>query len=228
MKNSFVTKSAHENANPYLKGSEGKRLWDDRYMNMNGAIKRWQLAFFMSSLIVLVLIFSLVKVSKESHVEPFVVETNEGMPYAIKAMNPTSLQDEKIINFAINQFIINTRTVLSDPKAEELLLTKSYAYGADSALETLQDYFEKNNPYQIAQKYTVSVNIINAMPLSDHTWQVTWDEIQHFQSNSEPSVTTRWMANVSYKLGEVNPKFMNDNPFGLYMTDITWSQSQTH
>jgi type IV secretory pathway TrbF-like protein len=160
-------------------------------------------------------------------VQPFVVETDKGVPYAIRPVDATlSANDQRLINFALDQFIINTRTVLGDPKAEGMLLDKAYAYAADGALDTLQSWFSQNNPYETAKKQTVSVNIVDAMPLSKNTWQIIWDETTHANGGGSPPTTTRWMANVSYRIGEVNPKFINQNPFGLYVTDVSWSKSQ--
>ncbi len=216
-----------EITNPYIKGAEGKKLWNDRYFNMKDSIKRWQTAFFAVSLIAILLTLVVAKIATESHVEPFVVETSQGMPYAVKPMQSSlSANDQRLVNFAINQFIINTRSVLSDSNAESTLLNKSYAYAADQALQTLTAYFAKNNPYDISKKYTVSVNIVNAMPLSKNTWQVTWDETQNFQDSETPSITQRWMADVTYHFGDINKAFINENPFGLYVTKISWSQSQ--
>ena len=217
----------NETTNPYVKGAEGKKLWDDRYFNMKESIKRWQMAFFAVSVMAITLTLAIAKMATQSRVQPFVVETSQGMPYAIKALQPSmSSTDQRLINFAINQFIVNTRSVLSDESAQAALLNKSYAYAAEDALQTLRDYFSRNNPYDVAKKYTVSVAIINAMPLSPHTWQITWDETQHFQDSTTPPVTQRWMADVTYQFGEINKAFINDNPFGLYVVKISWSQSQ--
>ena len=138
-----------EITNPYVKGAEGRKLWNDRYFNMKDSIKRWQMAFFAVSIIAIILTLVVAKISTESHVEPFVVETSQGMPYAVKPMQSSmSSNDQRLVNFAINQFIINTRSVLSDASAEAALLNRSYAYAANDALQTLRDYFANNNPYE--------------------------------------------------------------------------------
>ncbi len=54
-------------------------------------------------------------IATTTKVQPFVVETHEGMPYAIAPMQGTSIHDQRLINFAINQFILNARTVVQDP-----------------------------------------------------------------------------------------------------------------
>ena len=73
----------------------------------------------------------------------------------------------------------------------------------------------------MAQRATVSVSIISSLPLSSHLWQVMWDETVHLTEGN--AKTTRWIANVTYQLGEVNPQFMHANPFGLYITEVSWT-----
>lgn len=211
--------------NPFVKGAAGRKEWNDRYMNMSNMIRQWQLAFFAAIIAVMVLAFVVVKIATESKVQPFVVETNNGMPYAVKQMDATSLHDQKLINYAINQYIINARTVISDGQAQKNLLNKLYAYTANNALNFLQVYYQQNNPFQIASKYTVTVNIVNSLPLSANTWQVTWDEVKHSVNGSNELGTTRWVANLTYQFGDVNPHFITDNPFGFYITQMTWSQN---
>ena len=213
--------------NPYVKGSEGRAEWNDRYMNMKQMNQRWQLAFFIAILAVIVLAIVLGKIATESKVQPFIVETNNGMPYAIKPMQAVSVQDQRVINFAVNQFILNARTVVNDTDTEKNLLNKVYAYSANDAISFLHDYYQKNNPFELASQYYVTVNIVNSLSMSKNTWQVTWDETRHSTTGGNSLGTSRWMANLTYKLGDVNQKFISDNPFGFYITQVTWSQSQS-
>jgi type IV secretory pathway TrbF-like protein len=212
--------------NPFVKGSEGRAEWNDRYMNMKQMIRCWQLAFFAAIIAVVVLAIVLGKIATESKVQPFVVETNNGMPYAIKPMEKISSQDQRLINFAVNQFIINARTIINDSDAEKALLNKLYAYTANNAINFLHDYYQKSNPFELASQYSVTVSIVNSLPISKNTWQITWDETKHSTNGGSILGTSRWVANVTYKVSDVNSNFIADNPFGLYITEITWSQNQ--
>jgi len=209
--------------NPYVKGAEGQKTWDDRYGSMQQSLKLWQLAFFSALITIAVLGGMLSYVSAISKVQPFVVETHEGRPYAIAPMQSISLHDERIINFAINQFVIHARTVVHDPEAQKALLDKVYAYSANQTLPFLHDYYQKHNPFEIAQHSIVNVNIVSSLPMSKDTWQITWDETERSVTDGAVIKTARWIANVTYQLGEVNPHFMLDNPFGLYITQIVWT-----
>jgi type IV secretory pathway TrbF-like protein len=216
---------SHAIENPYVKGAEGRKEWNDRYENMRASICTWQKAFFCSITISIIFALLSVKMATSSRVQPFVVETNNGMPYAVKPMANMSLQDKRLINFAINQFIINSRTIVTDAEAEKVLLNKVYAYSANETINFLHDYYQKHNPLDLSTQYTISVNIVNALPLSHDSWQIIWDETKRSANGGNSLGVTRWMANVTYKFGDVNERFMNDNPFGFYVTQISWSQS---
>jgi type IV secretory pathway TrbF-like protein len=108
---SQTTKSGLQN--PYVKGAEGRAEWNDRYMTMKQAIQRWQRAFFMAMVVIIIFSIVIAKIAAESKVQPFVVETTNGMPYAVKSMQALSIRDQRLINFAINQFIVNARTIIS-------------------------------------------------------------------------------------------------------------------
>lgn len=210
--------------NPYTDGAAGRKEWNDRYMNIAKSKKNCQIGMFVALIAVVILVLALTKLALSSRVQPFVIDTNNGMPYAMQPLSATSIHDNKIINFVANQFIINSRTILSDSDAETQMLNKVYAYAGDSAIKTLHDYYQANNPLEASQKYKIDINIINSMPLGKNTWQVVWDETKRANDGSEES-KTRWMADLTYQFGQVNSKFINDNPFGLYITNITWSQS---
>lgn len=222
----MINLKLHNTQNPYLKGAEGRKEWNDRYMNMTNAIRHWRYAFFCS--LIIIIIFSLVvaKLALSTKVQPFIVETSHGMPIAIKSLKSGSVYDHRLINFAINQFIINARTVLSDISAEKTLLNKVYAFSANETITYLQSYYQKNNPFDLALDYSVTVRIVNSLPIGKDTWQVVWDEEKRSRIPGSPIQLTRWMAHLTYKLGDINQQFMMDNPFGFYITQVSWSQSQ--
>lgn len=212
--------------NPYVLGASGKKAWDDRYRNMSIAVRNWQLAFAAAMALLLISVVVMAKMSMKSKVQPFVVETTQGMPVAIKALTSISNKDQKLINFSINQFIINARSIIGDSQAEKNMLDKVYAYSANNTVAFLADYYHSNNPFELASQYTVSVNIVHALPISNNTWQVTWDEVKRSASSGGIMDTSRWTADVTYQLGDVDPNYINDNPFGLYVTQLSWTPSK--
>jgi type IV secretion system protein VirB5 len=214
-------------SNPYTSDALGKKEWNDRYMNMAIAIRNWQIAFFVSIVMSLVLALVVGKIATESHVQPYIVQTNNGMPLNIQSMVELSSKDKQTLAYyAVSQFIENARTVITDNDAQKTLVDKVYAYAADDSLNYLKDFYENNNPLLINSKYTVSVNNVTPMLLSNNTWQVTWDETKRDITSGELISTSRYLANLSYQFGNVNSKFITENPFGLYITQMSWSQIQ--
>ncbi len=211
--------------NPYVKGAEGQKAWDDRYGSMQQSIQHWRIAFFTALMMSVLLVGTVAYMATTSKVQPFVVETHEGMPYAIASMSSISIKDQRLINFAINQFILNARTVVHDSEAQKKLLDKVYAYSANQTLSFLHDYYQKNNPFEISAHAIVTATIVSSLPIAKDTWQITWDETERSIVDNNTTKTTRWIANVTYQLGEVNPHFMVDNPFGLYITQINWTEA---
>lgn len=220
----FKLKKVATLTNPYVKDAEGQKVWNDRYGSMQQSLRLWQFAFFSALMTNAVLGGMLGYVSASSKVQPFIVETHEGMPYAIAPMRSISPHDQRLINFAINQFIINTRTVVNDSEAQKALLDKVYAYSANQTITFLHDYYEKNNPFERAAHSTITASIVSSLPMSKDTWQITWDETEHNLTDGNSNKTTRWVANVTYQLGEVNPHFMTANPFGFYITQLAWTE----
>src|SRR5438309_392415 len=92
--------------NPYVKESEGQKVWNDRYFNMKDTIHHWQWAFLGSMIVLIIFAFVIAKMASESRVEPFVVETKDNAPYEVKPMQPLSIKDSRLIHFAVNQFIV--------------------------------------------------------------------------------------------------------------------------
>lgn len=206
--------------NPYVPQQAGRREWNDRYMNLSYAIRNWQLAFLSVAIALILSLLLIAKLISENRIVPFVVETNKGIPISIEKLDALKSRDPMLVNFALNEFIINTRSVVSDHAAQKRILEKAYAYSADDALNFLRDYFEKNNPFEGAGERGVSVSIVSSMPVSPNTWQIIWDETK--KEADGVASNHRYMANIEFKWGKVEPKFLMDNPFGIYVTHLSW------
>jgi type IV secretion system protein TrbF len=214
--------------NPYV-GEAGRNEWNDRYGLMAHHTRLWQGAFGFAMVAVIALTVGIVKVSSESKIQAYAVETSQGEPVTIhpmQAMGSEAVSETALIHYAINNFIIDSRTVVSDTEAQKRLLNTAYAYATDKARIFLNGYFRQNSPFEQVAQNTVSVNIVNFLPLSPHTAQLTWDEVKRSSLNGEVMGKSRWIANITYRRGDVNPKHVMENPFGIYITDVSWSENQ--
>lgn len=210
--------------NPYLDRTCGRKIWNDRYMNLSKARRHWQGAFFVLSLITLILLINIFTLSTQSKIKPVVVELNKGLPVGILPVSDNIPGRDKLTEFAINQFITNARTILSDSEAEKLLLTKTYAFSAEETLNFLRDYYNEHNPFERAGSSTVQVVILNSLKIGNQTWQVTWDEVEKSKVGEATLNQARYMATLTTQQGEPSPKFLQENPFGIYITHLAWSK----
>ncbi len=204
--------------NPFI----GRHEWNDRYMNMAKAVRNWQLAFLLSMLLALGLFLELIRLNHSSRIQPLAVETCQGVPTKILPVSNKLPHPEALVNYALSQFIINARTIIADTQAQKTLLNKVYAYSADKTIAFLHDYYHENNPFNLSSNYTTQINIINTLAISEHTWQVTWDE--RTQGLNTGDTTQRYIANLSFRFGKINERFIEDNPFGIYITALSWAQ----
>ncbi len=219
-------KAAKSVENPYTSGAPGRREWNDRYFNMKSAIKQLQIVSYAMLGLVAIFAFLMVREANKVKVEPFVVEMSDGMPIAIKDMSEGDPNDSRIILFALEQFIVNARSVVSDDTAEKAMLAKAYAYASDKAVTFLDEYYKENDPFNIAASYTTSIDIVNTLKVGDSTYQITWDETERNNSNGAVINKTRWIGDVTYHMGDVDRRFVKDNPFGLYVSQLSWSQNK--
>lgn len=230
----FFTKRAAENANskdkkttnPYTKDGIGSKATDDRYMNLATSKRNWQIAFFIALGVIALQDVQLGRVAVHSKVEPWLVELNNGQ--VVNAVRGTPLdpsEKNKLIQIYLSTYIIDARTVINDEVAEKKLLDKVYARTSDKATVYLNDYYDKNDPFRAAASYTVSPDIVNKLQLSDNTWQITWDEKRRSVVDGSLMGVNRYVAQLTYRQAEPSPDQMNNNPFGIFITSLTWSQS---
>lgn len=77
-------------------------------------------------------------------------------------------------------FIRQARSVSSDPQVEQHALNSLLAHTRDAADHFLDEYYHSDdaarNPFQIAQKQTVSVQIDSILKISTKSYEVRWTE----------------------------------------------------
>lgn len=221
--NKKIKKKHKENQNPYLNHS-GKRIWNDRYLNLSQARKHWQyMTIFLgtANIFLLILIF---KLSTASSIRPFVVELSKGMPIGIASSKEGLPDNEKLTEYAINEFITNSRSIVGECEAQKHLLDKTYAFSANDTLNFLREYYTKHNPFEKAETVSVEVNVLNCLKIGKKMWQVTWDEIEKSKEGSSLVNESRFIGTLMIEQTEPNPKFLNINPFGIYVTKLSWTK----
>lgn len=215
--------SKNEN-NPYLDTNAGRAEWNDRYLNLTKHLMYWRIIAIFALVVAIMTISLLMIFGPSSHVKTFAVETCNGAPHTIIPVSDKIPEQDALVNYALREYITNARSIIADADAEKHLLDKVYAYTAGATVGLLHDYYEANDPFKNAASYTRQVVIVNSLKISPKTWQITWDEINRNVATNALIDRTRWVATVTYQIGQVNSKYLNANPFGIYFTHMSWSQ----
>lgn len=221
-------KNRHQESsgNPYTAGSEGRQEWNDRYFNMKIQLTRWQMGFAALSVVTIILSIAAFRNASQSSIKPFVVEVCNGEPKAILTLTDSLPNEQILIQYAVDQFITNTRTIVSDIDEEKRKLDLAYAFSTGNMLTFLGDYYKKNNPIELGSQISVQVTNVNSIKISENTWQVTWEETKRSAAGNQLIDMTKWTAMITSTRGEVIKKFIRENPFGIYFTQITWNEIQ--
>jgi len=130
----------------------------------------------------------------------------------------------------VASFIRQARAVSNDPQVEQQMLNSLLAHARGASDHFLDEYYhsdQSHNPFEIAQKQTVSVQIDSILKLSAKSYEVRWTELRRDLNGAALGMPTHWEAELETEI--VPPRdgdAIVSNPLGFYVTSITWTQQQ--
>ncbi|HQT25307.1 MAG: VirB8/TrbF family protein [Burkholderiales bacterium] len=209
-------------SNPYI---NARREWDERYGDSLSRARNWRIAAIIAMGVAGVAVAGAAYIGAQSKVEPFVVAIDSlGNPIAMARPSSAGDVSVRIIQAQVANLIWNARTILSDQAAQKVLLARVYAFLSTDSSAYLNDYYKTHSPFS-GDGSTVNVEINSVLPISRDSYQVNWTE-SRFQS-SQPMGSSHWKASVTIgidkKLAD-KPRMSIDNPLGIYIKSITWTQ----
>jgi type IV secretion system protein TrbF len=157
---------------PYL---SARREWNERYGDYIARARSWRWAAFSALAVSLVLAIGVVWQGAQSKVVPYVVEVDKlGDAVAIARADRAAPTDVRVIKAQLAAWIVDVRSVSSDPLAQKAALSRSYAMTAATATLFLNDYYRQHSPFN--QNRTVAVSVDAVLPISRQTYQIQWSE----------------------------------------------------
>lgn len=124
---------------------------------------------------------------------------------------------------AFNNFVTYWRVVTSDARLQKMYWDSCYYFiGKDSPANKFMDrWHSDHNPELRAKKELVSVKITASQPLSDNSYQVSWEETATAVDGG-PDQKSSWQAALVYAItGEPkDPDAAAANPAGIFITEI--------
>jgi type IV secretory pathway TrbF-like protein len=183
----------------------------------------------------LVLAVGMVWQSTRSRVVPYVVEVDrlgqaESFPVPL---SPSSLPElvTRMERYEVAAFIRDARSVTTDAAVEKMRLDELHSRACAAADRYLDDYFHSDgfahNPFKLAQKQTVAVNINSILQLSANSWQIRWTEQTRDLNGIVLGPATRWEAQVQTTIdAPTGADGVVTNPLGFHITNLVWTQQQ--
>lgn len=219
-------------ANPYV---QGWREWDERYADPVIGKRNWQIAAGGLLLATIILAAGMVWLSGRTHYIVYAVQVDK-LGYALTQAHPLTASSppdviDRIERYEVASFIRQARSVSSDPQVEQQALNSLLAHTRGAADHFLDEYYHSDdaahNPFQIAQKLTVSVQVDSILKISPGSYEVRWTEVRRDLNGAAVGSPTHWEAQLQTKT--VSPRdsdMIVTNPLGFYVTNITWTEQQ--
>ena len=217
-------KPSNDGYNPYL---AARREWDERYGNLITRERNWRLMAIVSSLVALVSVGGMIRLSTKSHVVPFVVAMDSlGRTAAAGPAEETSPSDDRLTRATLFNWVEDLRTVTTDGIAQRKAIDRVYSHIASGgqAQAFVSEFYRSDPPQKRAAVETVSVEVRSVLPTSDRTFEVEWVETTRDLYGAVKG-QDHWKAAFSIA---VNPptdeRMARINPLGIYVTNASWGK----
>lgn len=213
--------SPKSGSNPYLAAREE---WLERYGSFISRASQWRLMAFFSLVVAALSITGNVLQINQQKIVPYVVETDrQGNIQAVaKAVEPSRIP-ERVIQVEVAKAITDWRTVTVDTELQKRMIDRLSAHAAGAATGMLKQWYEQNNPYQIAKSgKLVQVEIKGIpLPVSKNSYRVEWIEtIRSHQGVQLDQQNYEAIATVELIPPEKEETILK-NPGGIYIINLT-------
>jgi type IV secretion system protein VirB5 len=216
---------------PYL---NARRSWNSHVGSLIASRTLWQAVALISLLVAFAAVGGVVYIGSQSKFVPYVVEVNKlGEAMAVAPAPQADKVDQRIVRASVAEFIVNARTVTPDIAMQRRAIFKVYALmnsGSPSTrkMTAFLNGSPETNPFKRAEKQTVNVEIISAIPQTTSTWQVDWVETPRTRKGDIMGKPYRMRALMNVGSNAMPPEASDDqirlNPMGIYISDYSWSK----
>ncbi|MDL2315819.1 type IV secretion system protein [Desulfovibrio sp. OttesenSCG-928-A18] len=223
---SFFKKSNQEapeasSGNPYLNGREE---WLERYGSYISRAAQWRMvAFFCLILTGISITGNVIQVNQIKTV-PYIIEVDKlGKSNVVARADQASATPRRLIQAEIAACISNWRTVTADVELQQKMIERLSFFMAGSAKGVLREWYEVNNPYEIAKSGKLVHVEIKGLPLpvSSDSYRVEWVETVR----SHAGVLLDSHAYEATVTIQINPPTVDAvllrNPGGVYITSLS-------
>lgn len=209
------------NGNPYLNGREE---WLERYGSYISRVAQWRMAAFLCLLITAVSITGNVIQASQIKTVPYIIEVDKlGKSNVVARADTASRTPQRLTQAEIARCVSDWRTVTADVELQQKMIERLSFFMAGSAKGVLRQWYETNNPYEIAKSGKLVHVEIKGLPLpvSADSYRVEWVETVRSHAGVMLDSHT-YEATVTI---QINPPTADAvllrNPGGVYITALS-------
>ena len=207
--------------NPYLNGREE---WLERSGSYISRAAQWRMVAFICLLLTAVSITGNVIQASQVKTVPYIIEVDKlGKSSVVARADRASSTPQRLIQAEIAACISNWRTVTADVELQQKMIERLSFFMAGSAKGVLREWYEANNPYEIAKSGKLVHVEIKGLPLpvSSDSYRVEWVETVR----SHAGVLLDSHAYEATVTIQINPPTVDAvllrNPGGVYITSLS-------
>ena len=206
---------------PYLNGREE---WLERYGSYISRAAHWRMAAFLCLFIVTVSITGNDIQANQVKTIPYIIEVDAlGKAAVVARADTASTTPGRLIQAEIAKCVSDWRTVTADVELQQKMIERLSFFMAGSAKGVLRQWYEANNPYEIAKTGKLVHVEIKGLPLpvSSDSYRVEWVETVRSHAGVMLDSHT-YEATVTV---QINPPTVDAvllrNPGGVYITALS-------
>ena len=212
---------AEKGGSPYLNGREE---WLERYGSYISRAAQWRMVAFLCLIITVVSISGNVIQASQVKTIPYIIEVDKlGNMGAVARADRASATPKRLIQAEIAKCVSDWRTVTADVELQQKMIERLSFFMAGSAKGVLRQWYEANNPYEIAKTGKLVHVEIKGLPLpvSSDSYRVEWVETVRSHAGVMLDAHT-YEATVTI---QINPPTADAvllrNPGGVYITALS-------
>jgi type IV secretory pathway TrbF-like protein len=165
--------------------------------------------------------------ARKPHAVPYVIALDKAgeITGLLQPLGADPSANEAVVRFELARFITDARSVLSDGIAEKAALHGVYDMARGEAATVLPTWYRDHPPFELASKETIHAEVDSVLRAPNGGYEVRWTETSR-NLNGEVLSAERWRALLAVEQATPDPDHMLNNPIGLYVTQIDWSEEQ--
>ncbi len=207
--------------NPYL---DGREEWLERYGSYISRAAQWRMVAFFCLIITGISITGNVIQMRQVKTVPYIIEVDSlGKSSVVARADAASTTPKRLIQAEIAACISDWRTVTADVELQQKMIERLSFFIAGSAKGVLRQWYDTNNPYEIAKTGKLVHVEIKGLPLpvSSDSYRVEW--VETVRSHAGVMLDTHtYEATVTV---QINPPTVDAvllrNPGGVYITALS-------